>query len=196
MVEIIINSIVAYVSTNLDYILVLVLLIGTYKKTKPILAGDLIGTSFLTILPMIIARILGSVPQMWVIGLLGIFPIIFGIKELLPKKHYSNSNIETSNDSTYTIVIKTVLITITACGADNVAVYIPIFIKKTNIELIAAFIVMLLMAVVFFVLATKIGDNNKVKHILNKYGKYLSAVIYIMLGISVLAQNGTIKHFL
>lgn len=196
MIEIIFNSVVAYFSTNLDYLLVLVLLLGSYKNPKLVLTGDLIGTVGLTLLPMAIARILGAVPEMWILGLLGIFPILFGIKELIPPKPHSRDEIDgDSNISKIRIVTKVIAITITACGADNVAVFIPIFIKKTNLELFLALITMIIMAVIFFFVAILIEDNKPIKNILGKYGRYFSSVVYIMLGISVLVQNGTIAHF-
>ncbi|WP_395319526.1 cadmium resistance transporter [Fructilactobacillus frigidiflavus] len=195
MLEIILNSIVSYISTNMDYILVLVLLIHAHRYYSPILIGDMIGTTILTITPMTIAILLGAVPETWMLGFLGLFPLYFSFKSFFGKN--SNNDLdESDNKSRLKLVIHTVIITVAACGADNVAVYIPIFIRKSMFELIVAFCVMLIMAIVFFGLAIIISKNKQLEKFLNRYGKYLTGVIYLYLGISVLMQCGTITHFI
>jgi len=49
------------------------------------------------------------VPQTWILGLLGIIPMIMGI----------NCNTGT--------IINVTIITITTCGADNIGIYVPLF---------------------------------------------------------------------
>ncbi len=170
MIEIIITSIIAYFSTNLDYILLLVLLLGTYRRPRLILIGDLIGTSVLIILPMIIAKLLGEVPKMWLIGLLGIFPIFFGIKALFPNKTPAINETEPNLNSSLKIIFNTTILTITGCGADNIAVYIPIFIHKTNLELLVSYMIMMLMALSFFAGSIAIGHNKKLNNYLTAMG--------------------------
>ncbi|WP_429971619.1 cadmium resistance transporter [Fructilactobacillus sp. Tb1] len=194
MPEIILNSIASYISTNMDYILVLILLIHAHKYKMPILIGDLIGTTILTTIPMIIAILLRAVPQTWMIGFLGIFPLYFAFSSLLGNQNRFSSE-ENDNKSRLKLIIHTVIITVTACGADNIAIYIPIFIRKTSFELAVALIVMLCMAVVFFMLAIIISKNHQLEDFLNRYGRYLTFVIYLYLGCSVITQCGTLAHF-
>lgn len=195
MLEIILNSIVSYISTNMDYILVLVLLIHAHRFKSPILIGDMIGTTILTVTPMTIAILLRAVPETWMLGFLGLFPIYFSLNSFFGKSN-NNSLEEADNKSRFKLILHTVIITVAACGADNIAVYIPIFIRKSTFELVVAFCVMLTMAVIFFGLAVVISKDKRLEQFLNRYSKYLTGTIYMYLGISVLIQCGTISHFL
>ena len=97
MLEIILNSIVSYISTNMDYILVLVLLIHAHRFKSPILIGDMIGTTILTVTPMTIAILLRAVPETWMLGFLGLFPIYFSLTSFFGK---SNNNSLEEADNT------------------------------------------------------------------------------------------------
>ncbi|USS84670.1 cadmium resistance transporter [Fructilactobacillus myrtifloralis] len=195
MLSTILTAIAYYVSTNMDYILVLVLLIHANHQDGPVLAGDVLGTNVLILLPMALAAIVGAVTQTWMIGFLGLFPLYFGIQALFFPDSGNQMN-ETDHDSRWRTALHTAIITVTACGADNIAVYIPLFVHRSVQQLVIIYIVMIVMAILFFLIALLISKNKQLERILNRYGRYLAGIIYIYLGLSVLLGSGTIQHFL
>ncbi|USS88110.1 cadmium resistance transporter [Fructilactobacillus hinvesii] len=194
MLATILNAIAYYVSTNMDYILVLVLLIHANHEDGPVLAGDIMGTNVLILIPMLLAMLVGAITQTWIIGLLGLFPLYFGLQALFFPSSGNQMN-ESDHDSKWKSALHTAVITVTACGADNIAVYIPLFVHQSVSHLITIYVVMILMAILFFFIALVISKDRHLEAILNRYGRFLSGIIYIYLGLSVLIGSGTIQHF-
>jgi cadmium resistance protein CadD (predicted permease) len=78
--EILITSIVAFTSTNLDDIFLLTLFYGNKEfKSKDIIVGQLLGISTLIAVSLIGSLIGLLVPQAY-IGLLGLIPMFLGLK--------------------------------------------------------------------------------------------------------------------
>ena len=74
--EIIISSMLVFISTSIDYLVVLTILFSTMNtvKQRSIYIGQYIGTGLLVGFSLIAAYFLNFIPQDWVIGLLGLLP--------------------------------------------------------------------------------------------------------------------------
>lgn len=91
MTSAIVTAVVSFVSTNIDDIFVLMVFfsqIGTQLKKHHIIIGQYIGISILLIISILGSVGLNIVPQQYT-GLLGIVPIILGIKVWLEHKQES-----------------------------------------------------------------------------------------------------------
>src|SRR6478609_1002723 len=80
--EIILTSILAFISTNIDDVFLLMLFFGNkHFKDREIVAGQLLGIATLIVISLGISFI-GLVVDKAYIGLLGFLPIYIGIKGL------------------------------------------------------------------------------------------------------------------
>src|SRR5262245_6946347 len=81
--EIIITSVIAFASTNIDDIFILTLFYGS-KRFKD---GEILGGQLLGIISLIAVSLIGSLAGLFIdpayIGLLGLIPIYLGIKGIL-----------------------------------------------------------------------------------------------------------------
>ena len=87
------------------------------------------------------------------------------------------------------------IITIASCGADNIGVFVPYFVtlSVTNL-LITLFVFLILISVVFT--AQKLANIPGVGEIVEKFGRWIMAVIYIALGLFIIIENDTIQTIL
>ena len=82
--EIIISSMLVFISTSIDYLVVLTILFSTMNtgKQRSIYIGQYIGTGLLIGFSLIAAYFLNFIPQDWIIGLLGLIPLGLGIRSI------------------------------------------------------------------------------------------------------------------
>src|SRR5215831_4629153 len=81
--EIFIASILAFISTNIDDIFILILFFGNKKfKGNEIIIGQFLGISALIIVSLV-GSLIGLILQEAYIGLLGLIPLYLGIKGIL-----------------------------------------------------------------------------------------------------------------
>lgn len=113
MTSAIATAFISFVSTNIDDIFVLMVFfsqIGTQMKKHHIIIGQYIGISILLIISILGSAGLNIVPQQYT-GLLGIVPIILGIKVWLEHKQDSNDNstqaiVETQTEAGSETIVK------------------------------------------------------------------------------------------
>lgn len=88
MITSIFTSIIAYISTNIDDIFVIMILLArTVKGAKGrLIAGHFLGVAILTAISMLGALGLQNLPLKYV-GILGLAPIVLGIKAWLDNKN-------------------------------------------------------------------------------------------------------------
>ncbi|WP_082405425.1 cadmium resistance transporter [Lacticaseibacillus pantheris] len=121
-----------YISTSLDYLLILMMIFGSVKphQRRLVYWGDLLGTGILVATSLFIALVLRLVPAEWVLGLLGLIPVLMGIKLVLAGEHDDDS-VVASRFKPANIISSVALITVATCGADNIGVYVPLFASQT-----------------------------------------------------------------
>ena len=85
MWQILLSSLVIFISTSIDYIVLLTILFGTLSSDhlkKSILLGQYLGTALLVCLSLAVRFVIVLVPEEWLIGLLGVVPIYIGIRAI------------------------------------------------------------------------------------------------------------------
>src|SRR5690625_7806329 len=83
MFEIILTAIIIYTATALDLIVLLLVFFAkakTKKQKKDIYLGQFLGSFILITISLFLAYFLNFVPEKWMLGLLGLVPIYFGLK--------------------------------------------------------------------------------------------------------------------
>jgi len=192
------TGITAYISTSIDYLIILMVIFGSinHKDHWLVYWGDLLGTTVLVITSLIMAFFLGFVPQEWLLGLLGLIPVIMGIRLLIVGESDDDEVVEDQIKKKRNLIINVAVITIATCGADNIGIYVPIFTQATASSLIIILLTFLVMLTLFCYIGYLLIKIPKVADILERYGMYITAIVYIGLGLYIMWESGTFQQLL
>ncbi|MCT8395715.1 permease [Weissella soli] len=197
MVDAVVQGFMSYVGTISDYFIVLMIIFGCHRleQKNKIMWGSLIGNGLLVGLSIIIGMTFKLIPAQWVLGLLGIIPIIMGIRVLVIDDDDDAEIAEKLEDEPAKGLITTVaLLAFSTCGADNMAVYIPYF---ANLELrYLPIILLMFLAILISVswLAFKCSTVKVLSSFMEKYAKWLQSVLYIALGCYILIDTRALQE--
>ncbi|MCI1892153.1 MAG: cadmium resistance transporter [Schleiferilactobacillus harbinensis] len=196
MIKTIITGVTAYISTSIDYLLILMVVFGSTPKKQRWLVyfGDLLGTSILVGTSLLLAFALGLVPATWLLGLLGLIPVGMGLKLLIWGDDDSDSEVDDALRKHRSIILKVALITVVTCGADNIGIYVPLFTQIEHSAIPVILVTFLVMLTLFCLSGYLISRIPKVAGALEQYGRYVTAVVYILIGLDVLWDGGTLQH--
>ncbi|QBO36679.1 permease [Periweissella cryptocerci] len=193
------TAFLSYIGTTSDYFVILLLIFGIYrgKLARPVFIGAYVGNFLLVAISVIIAYVLKFIPAEWMLGLLGIIPIVMGIKGYFSDDDEADEAAETlAKANPKKIITNVVMITLAACGADNMAMYIPFF-ANTDFKYVPAILVMFLIILTVVIFAAyHLTLLPPVHAFFEKYGEIATSAIYILLGLYVLIDAGTITHLL
>ena len=198
MVKTILTGVTAYISTGLDYLIILMVIFSRVKHQDRwlVLVGDFVGTIVLVGSSLILALVLGFVPAPWLLGLLGLIPIYLGLKLWFQGDDDDTAAIANQVTNPQSLIMSVAVITMATCGADNVGIYVPLF---TTVEPAAIPVILLtfaVMVVLFWEIGYRLACLPKVATVLEKQGRYLTIAVYILIGLYILWDNGTFAHFL
>ncbi|MFD0619161.1 cadmium resistance transporter [Paenibacillus sp. GCM10027629] len=205
MVTTIVSSFVAFVSTNVDDIFILMALFSQIRagvlggdeaatlaksgmQARHIILGQYLGFAALVALSIIGALSSFFIPVPW-IGLLGLVPVYMGIKGLLALRK-SDSDDEEESVSGAGTTLKVAAITV-ANGGDNIAIYIPIFASQTLSNNLITLIVFFALVAVWCYLGYKLVRTPVVASVLEKYGHVAVPFVLIALGVFILYHSGS-----
>ncbi|WCJ48055.1 CadD family cadmium resistance transporter [Levilactobacillus brevis] len=198
MLRPILTGVTDYISTGLDYLVILMII---FSRVKPqdrwlVLIGDFIGTLILVGSSLALAFFLGFVPTPWVLGLLGLIPIYLGIKLGLQGDDDDVAAVERRVSQPRGLIASVVLITVATCGADNIGIYVPLFTTVAASQIPLILITFAGMVDVFWELGFRLATLPVIAGVLEKWGRHLTVVVYILLGGYILWDNGTIHQLL
>ena len=184
MIPSIFTSIMAYISTNIDDIFVIMILLAQARNKRSLIAGHFLGVGLLTAISMLGALGLQNLPLKYV-GILGLVPIGLGIKAWFDRD-------KEEMEAKGTGVLSMAMITL-GNGADNVGVYIPLFTGFSGLERIVAVIVFAVMTALWVWLANSLAEYPKVKAIIEKYKSIAIPVVFIALGVFIILDSGLLE---
>jgi cadmium resistance transport/sequestration family protein len=191
--EILITSVIAFVSTNLDDIFILTLFYGNRKfKGGEIVAGQILGITTLIVISLI-GSLVGLLIDQSYIGLLGVIPIFLGIKGILGLLKNDKGNDQDDNlykDGRKSKVLTVAGVTI-ANGGDNIGIYVPLFATLTWTNKVTMAIIFLAMTFVWCFIAKYFATHSYVAKTVDKYGHIITPFVLILLGLFILYENGT-----
>ncbi|MGX4653235.1 cadmium resistance transporter [Micromonospora sp. SCSIO 07396] len=176
-------------ATNLDDIVVLTVLFVTARGTgrpRPwqIVTGQYLGIAALVAAALVVAAGLLVVPDPWT-GLLGLLPIGLGVRALLAH----------TDDDTPPAVVGGLLgvagVTV-ANGADNIAVYVPVFRSLDPTTGLVYLLVFALLVAVWCGAAALLGGHPRVVRLVGRAGHRLVPVIFVGIGLVILVSSGVL----
>ena len=188
MIASVFTSVIAYISTNIDDIFVIMILLAQAAKgTKgKLIAGHFLGVGLITVVSMLGAFGLQNLPLKYV-GILGLVPIGLGIKAWLD--HKKGIDDDDAPEVQSVSLLSMAMITV-GNGADNVGVYIPLFTGFSGAERIGAVVVFAVMTALWVFLANSLAELPKVKSVIEKYKTIAIPVVFLALGIFIILDSG------
>lgn len=93
-------------------------------------------------------------------------------------------------------IINVALITVATCGADNIGIYVPYFVTLSNPELITVLLTFLVMLTVFCLIGYELIKVPVIANLLEKYGRWITAIVYILIGVGLMWESGTFTKIL
>lgn len=180
-------SVIAYISTNIDDIFVIMILLtqATHKTKPKLVAGHFLGVGLITLISMLGALGLQNLPLKFV-GILGLVPIGLGIKAWVG---YRRGEDDDAPDTRGISLLSMAMITV-GNGADNVGVYIPLFTGFSGTERVSAVVVFAGMTALWVFLADSLAEFPKIKNAIEKYRHIAIPVVFIILGIYIILDSG------
>ncbi|GIJ27687.1 cadmium transporter [Micromonospora qiuiae] len=183
---------VVFAATDIDDIVILTLFFITARtagrpRAWQIVAGQYLGIGALVLLSAVVAAGLLVVPDEWT-GLLGLLPIALGVRALL---HRDDEEAPPVVAGTLGVAGVTV-----ANGADNVAVYVPVF-RTLDPAYTAVFVLAFVVLIAVWCAAGAwLGGRPAVTRLVERAGRWLVPAVFVAIGVVILATSGVVGHLL
>ncbi|MCD9015062.1 cadmium resistance transporter [Parachryseolinea silvisoli] len=190
MLENIITSLLAFVSTNIDDIFILMLFYGR-RKQKPIdiVLGQYLGIGTLVLVSFVGAAI-GSLIDQKYIGLLGLFPIYLALKNVQQQGNWNDEVPLRTGAGIIAIAGVTI-----ANGGDNIGVYVPLLTTMTVVAKVYMVVVFAMMTYVWCMAARYLARHPVVASYLDRFGNIITPLVLFGLGIFILWESGSFLLF-
>ncbi|MET7670813.1 cadmium resistance transporter [Micromonospora luteifusca] len=179
---------VVFAATDIDDIVILTLFFVTARTTgrpRPwqIVAGQYLGIGALALASTVVAAGLLVVPDPWT-GLLGLLPIALGVRALRRSDDEDSPTVVTGMLGVAGVTI--------ANGADNVAVYVPVF-RALGVADSAVFLLAFVLLIALWCAAAAwLGGHRRVVRLVERAGHWLVPTIFIAIGMVILVSSGVL----
>ena len=168
-------AVVLFLSTNVDDLVVLVAFFANARfRARDVVAGQYAGVAGLFIVSVAGALLTLAIPKAY-LGLLGIFPIVVGIRKLLEFSRDDRAEADPTKAVTtgsYGNIASVALVTV-ANGGDNIGVYIPAFAVHSASQVAIIAVVFVAMTALLCLLAHGMVSHPGLGAPLRRYGHIL-----------------------
>ncbi|CAG5826798.1 Cad superfamily protein [Streptococcus pneumoniae] len=202
MGQTIISAIGVYISTSIDYLIILIILFAQLSQNKQkwhIYTGQYLGTGLLVGASLVAAYVVNFVPEEWMVGLLGLIPIYLGIRFAIVGEDAEEEEeeiIERLEQSKANQLFWTVTLLTIASGGDNLGIYIPYFASLDWSQTLVALLVFVIGIIIFCEISRVLSSIPLIFETIEKYERIIVPLVFILLGLYIMYENGTIETFL
>jgi cadmium resistance transport/sequestration family protein len=197
LIFLIFTAVAMFIATNLDDLFVLMIFFSNKEFTsRQIVLGQHIGVMALIAISALSYFLKLVIPANW-IGLLGILPILIGLKNLKDLKSNNdisaNHNTNEENKGLFSRFrnSKSSLVALVSFtnGGDNIGVYIPLFVSIGLQQILVVISVFLVMISVWCYISFNLVENSILGDKIKKYGHIILPFVLIFLGIIILIRS-------
>ncbi|RRR90948.1 cadmium resistance protein CadD [Streptococcus pneumoniae] len=202
MGQTIISAMGVYISSSIDYLIILSILFAQLSQNKQkwhIYAGQYLGTGLLVGASLVAAYVVNFVPEEWMVGLLGLIPIYLGIRFAIVGEDAEEEEeeiIERLEQSKANQLFWTVTLLTIASGGDNLGIYIPYFASLDWSQTLVALLVFVIGIIIFCEISRVLSSIPLIFETIEKYERIIVPLVFILLGLYIMYENGTIETFL
>jgi cadmium resistance protein CadD (predicted permease) len=184
-------AVTLFASTNIDDLVVLIGFFADRRfRTRDIVAGQYAGLAILFLVSAAGSLLSLVIPKAY-LGLLGIFPIVIGVKKLLDLRRDGPEAQNSSHGSIAGVALVTI-----ANGGDNLGVYIPTFAVHSGNEIAVIAVVFVAMTALWCTLARWMVNHRRFGAPIRRYGHIIAPLVLIGLGITIIYSAGTVEWLL
>lgn len=199
MITTIVQTTIIYWVTALDLLLILALLFVKFDKSKHqlISLGQMIGSMLLVAVSLLLAYVFHFVPEQWILGLLGLVPLVFGLKYLFvgdDDEEEVEETLEKRKDKN--LLVTVTLISFASCGADNIGLFTPYFVNIDNTLIVISILTFIANIILLGFLGKSISKIRVLHEFLEKYSRWIIGGVYIVLGLMIIIESGTVSKFI
>jgi cadmium resistance protein CadD (predicted permease) len=190
-------AVVLFLSTNVDDLVVLIAFFANARfRARDVVAGQYAGMAVLFIVSVAGALLTLAIPKAY-LGLLGIFPILVGIKKLLELRldRAEGDPTKAVTTGSYGNTASVALVTV-ANGGDNIGVYVPSFAVHSDSQVAMIAVVFVAMTALLCLLAHGMVNHPRLGAPLRRYGHIFAPLVLIALGILIIHDAGSISSLL
>jgi cadmium resistance protein CadD (predicted permease) len=185
----VIAATIAFAGANITDLFVLILFFSKQRlKPKEVVAGQYLGVGGLIVLCFVIATIGASfIPPEWT-RLLGIVPIIVGLKSMFGEKDKTPDKVDEVPLPLFKVSAGTFEVASVAFAdcSDNLAIFIPLLIRYDLIFKLVIVAVFLTLIGAWCAIAYQLTHHKRVGQHITYYGERIAPVILIGLGCFIL----------
>jgi cadmium resistance transport/sequestration family protein len=203
MIQTIVTAFIAFASTNIDDIFILMTLFTQVPRPlekRSIIAGQYLGIITLVLIS-IGCSLIGMVVPAKYIGLLGLFPVYLGLTKIFRYQKDDHDEkedeIKVSDDNRGLLpgfiggqAFSIAAITI-ANGGDNIGIYVPLFARASLSQIGWTVLVFLVLVYVWLISAEYATNHPLLKEKLKRYNHILFPAILIGLGVYIIVDSRT-----
>lgn len=195
-------SAIAFVTTEMDDLLVMFVLFsketGRLEKSAIIL-GKYLGLLLLVAAGKLAATLLAMQPCEQLLGLLGLIPIVIGIRfavrELAGEKERGGEvklpSALLRSLSVAAILLESLIITL-ANGGDNIAVYASFFPSLSGNEFVLSCVVFAVMQAVWCAIAISVINAESIRSYIEESKGVIIPALFVALGLYILIKSGAV----
>jgi cadmium resistance protein CadD (predicted permease) len=184
-------AITLFASTNIDDLVVLIGFFADRRfRTRDIVAGQFVGVAALYLASASGSLLSLVIPRAY-LGLLGILPIVIGIRKLSDLRRDASAPENSSQGSVAGVTLVTI-----ANGGDNIAIYIPAFAVHSGAENAVIAMVFVAMTALWCMLAHWMVNHRRFGAPLRRYGHIFAPMVLIGLGLVIIYKAGTMGWLL
>ena len=175
-----------FIGTDIDDLIVLTVLFlaarAAHRPAWKIWAGQYLGIAVLVAVSLLAALGLTLVPDRYV-PLLGLVPLGLGLWGLL--RTWRDGGADEPPVTAHGVL--TVAAVTIANGADNIAVYTPVFRTIGVADAVVLLVVFAVLVAVWCAAASWLGSHRRIVAAVERYGHWLVPLVFITIGVVILA---------
>jgi cadmium resistance protein CadD (predicted permease) len=201
MFQEVVAATVAFVSTNIDDLFILIaLFLQASNGIKPgnIVSGQYAG--IVTLVAISLAGVfLGLIIPAAYIGLLGLFPVYMGARKLW--EHYVQKSHDGENEAEHTARAKTTggtvaqIVSVAAItvanGGDNIGIYVPFFRAKPPEAIVLTIVIFLALTAMWIFTAQYLSRRPALAGALHRIVPAVFPFLLVALGVYIMLDSGT-----
>jgi cadmium resistance protein CadD (predicted permease) len=178
---------VAFAATNVDDIVILAVLFartGATFRARHIVAGQALGFAVLVVAGLAAGVGLLALPEE-AVGLIGIVPIALGVRAFIAARRGDEDD-AAPRAAIGSLGVASITI---GSGADNVAVYAPLFATAGFDGFVTTVVVFGVLLAALLAAGRLIGSRSAVVRAVHRAGDYAVPVVLIALGVFIVLQS-------
>jgi cadmium resistance protein CadD (predicted permease) len=184
-------AVTLFASTNIDDLVVLIGFFADRRfRVRDVVAGQFAGLGALFLVSALGSLLSLVIPNTY-LGLLGLLPIVIGVRKLRDLRGDASASENSSRGSATGVALVTI-----ANGGDNLGIYIPAFAVHSGAEIGVIALVFVTMTVLWCVVAHWMVNHRRFGAPLRRYGHIFAPLVLVGLGVVIIYKAGTVEWML